>query len=136
MPTFGLSDTSPEYRPVTMAINTTNYIVAHHEKILGFALIAGDIGDVLPEGLNPPSKVGMTAWDGTREGMRNLMASIIYRGEAISDDLIEMRFAAAIRHREAHEAFWPSILEYGRMIPWRDPNTRCPAVHQGPAWTS
>jgi pimeloyl-ACP methyl ester carboxylesterase len=104
-------------------INSTNYVVAHPERILSFALIAGDIGDILPEGLKPPSRVGMTAWDGTREGMRNMMASIIYRGEAISEDLVDMRYAAATRQSAAHAAFWPGLLEYGRMIPWRDPNT-------------
>jgi pimeloyl-ACP methyl ester carboxylesterase len=158
MPAFGLSGTSPQYRPVTVAsnvdfihefvtalsldkfhiagnsmgcINSANYIVAHPEKILSFALIAGDIGDVLPDGLRPPSKVGMTAWDGTGEGMRSMMASIIYRGEAINDDLIEMRYAAATRHKEAHEAFWPSILEYGPMIPWRDPDTAARLTARG-----
>jgi 2-hydroxy-6-oxonona-2,4-dienedioate hydrolase len=158
MPGFGLSETAEEYRPVTMAshvdfvhefvttlcidkfhiagnsmgcINSTNYIVAHPEKILSFALIAGDVGDVLPDGLRPESKVERTAWDGTREGMRSMMASIIYRGETISDDLIEMRYAAATRHKDAHAAFWPSILEYGRMIPWRDPNTAARLTTKG-----
>ena len=48
------------------------------------------------------------------------MSAIIYRGEAISDDLIEMRYAAATRHADAHARLWPSILEYGRLVPWRD----------------
>lgn len=158
MPGFGLSDTAPEYQPVTMAshtdfihefvtalcldkfhisgnsmgcINTVNYIVAHPERVLSFALIAGDIGDVQPLTERPGPKISGTSWDGTREGMRSLMASIIYRDEAIGDDLIEMRYTSGIRHRATHQAFWPSILEYGRMIPWRDPNTAARLTTKG-----
>jgi len=149
MPGFGLSDTREEYWPdglhshvdfihefvtaLTLdkfhisgnsmgCINSTNYIVAHPERILSFALIAGDIGDVLPEGLRPARKVELTAYDGTEEGMRSMMSAIIYRGEAISDDLVEMRFAAADRNKQSHARLWPSILEYARLQPWRDPN--------------
>lgn len=149
MPGFGLADTSPEHRPQGLhshvdfihefttalgldrfhlsgnsmgCINTTNYVVAHPERVISFILIAGDIGDVVPDGLKPPSKVELTAYDGTREGMRAMMTAIIHRGDAVSDDLIEMRYAAAEPQKEAHAAFWPSILEYARITPWRDPN--------------
>jgi pimeloyl-ACP methyl ester carboxylesterase len=148
MPGFGLSDTNEEHWPdgvnshvdfiheFTTALcldkfhiagnsmgcmNTVNYTVAHPERILSFILIAGDVGDVVPPGLKPPGKVALTAYDGTREGMRSMMSAIIYRGEAISDDLIEMRYASATSHAQAHARLWPSILEYGRIIPWRDP---------------
>jgi pimeloyl-ACP methyl ester carboxylesterase len=158
MPAFGLSDPRPEYWPDGLhshtdfihefttvlgldkfhisgnsmgCINSTNYIVAHPERVLSFALIAGDIGDVVPEGKKPASKVQLTQYDGTREGMRAMMSAIIYRGEAISDDLIEMRYAAAERHREAHAQLWPSILEYGRIIPWRDENIAARLVTKG-----
>jgi pimeloyl-ACP methyl ester carboxylesterase len=158
MPAFGLSDPRPEYWPAGLhshtdfihefttvlgldkfhisgnsmgCINSTNYIVAHPERILSFALIAGDIGDVVPEGKKPASKVQLTRYDGTREGMRAMMSAIIYRGEAISDDLIQMRYAAAERHREAHAQLWPSILEYGRIIPWRDENIAARLVTKG-----
>lgn len=149
MPAFGLSDNRREYWPdgvhshadfiheFTTALgldrfhlagnsmgcmNTTNYLLAHPERVLSFALIAGDVGDIVPDGRKPQSKVGLTSYDGTREGMRRMMAAIIFRGEAISDDLVEMRYLASERHKEAHAHFWPSILEYGRIIPWRDPN--------------
>jgi len=149
MPGFGLSDAREEYWPdglhshvdfihefVTAlaldkfhisgnsmgCINSTNYIVAHPERILSFALIAGDVGDVVPDGLRPARKVELTSYDGTREGMRSMMSAIIYRGEAISDDLVEMRFAAADRQKQSHARLWPSILEYARIQPWRDPN--------------
>jgi 2-hydroxy-6-oxonona-2,4-dienedioate hydrolase len=148
MPGFGLSDTHEEYWPAGLhshtdfvhefttalcleefhiagnsmgCMNTVNYTVAHPERILSFILIAGDVGDVVPAGLKPPAKVALTAYDGTRGGMRTMMSAIIYRGEAISDDLIDMRYASATRHAQAHARLWPSILEYGRIIPWRDP---------------
>jgi pimeloyl-ACP methyl ester carboxylesterase len=41
-------------------------------------------------------------FDGTPESMRAMMEAIIYRGGAISDDLITMRTKAANHHREAY----------------------------------
>jgi 2-hydroxy-6-oxonona-2,4-dienedioate hydrolase len=158
MPAFGLSDNRREYWPdgihshvdfiheFTTALgldkfhvsgnsmgcmNTTNYVVAHPERVLSFILIAGDVGDVIPEGLKPPAKIELTSYDGTKEGMRSMMAAIIYRGEAISDDLIEMRYSAGKRQKESHAHFWPSILEYGRITPWRDPNIAARLVTKG-----
>lgn len=149
MPAFGLSDDREEFWPegvhsyvdfiheFTTALcldefhlagnsmgcmNTANYVVAHPERVLSFALIAGDIGDVVPAGLKPPAKIELTQYDGTREGMRSMMSAIIFRGEAINDDLIEMRYAAAERGKKAHAQFWPGLLQYGRIIPWENPN--------------
>ncbi|WP_181779031.1 alpha/beta fold hydrolase [Pseudonocardia pini] len=149
MPAFGLSDDREEHRPrgihdfvdfvhdFTTALcldefhlagnsmgcmNTVNYTVAHPDRVLSFALIAGDIGDVVPAGLKPPAKIELTGYDGTREGMRAMMEAIIFRGEVISDELIEMRFAAAERGKAGHASFWPSLLQYGRIVPWTDPN--------------
>lgn len=151
MPGFGLSDDNPEHWPAGVhshvdfihefatalcldsfhlagnsmgCMNTANYVVAHPERILSYALIAGDIGDVIPEGERPPAKLKLTAYDGTREGMRALMSAIIYRDEAISDDLVEMRFLAAQRGAQAHQRFWPTLLQYNRMLPWEDLNIK------------
>jgi pimeloyl-ACP methyl ester carboxylesterase len=33
-----------------------------------------------------------------------------------------MRVKAANVHREAHAALWPSIMEFGGQVPFRDPN--------------
>jgi 2-hydroxy-6-oxonona-2,4-dienedioate hydrolase len=149
MPGYGLSDTRPEYRPAGLhshvdfihefttalgcetfhlsgnsmgCVNTANYLVAHPERVLSFILIAGDVGDVVT-GTKPPSTVAeLAGYDGTREGMRRMMEAIIYRGDAITDDLVEMRYLAASRHREAIIKFFPSILEYAGIKPWSDPN--------------
>jgi len=46
----------------------------------------------------PPINV----FDGTKESMKTMMEAIIYRVEAIGDDLLEMRTRAANDHREAY----------------------------------
>ncbi len=148
-PGFGLADTAPEHLPAGVhshvdflhefvtalsldqfhlagnsmgCMNTVNYVVAHPERVLSYILIAGDVGDVLPAGRRPPARIALTSYDGTREGMRNMMKAIIYRDEAIGDDLVEMRFLAAERQKEAHARYWPSLLQYGRIVPWEDVN--------------
>jgi pimeloyl-ACP methyl ester carboxylesterase len=148
-PGFGLADTSPEYWPTGVhshvdflhefvtalcldkfhlagnsmgCANTASYVVAHPERIISYALIAGDVGDVLPAGLRPATKIELTAYDGTREGMRKLMNAIIYREAAISDDLLEMRYLAAQRQKDAHASYWPGLVQYSRLAPWQDEN--------------
>jgi 2-hydroxy-6-oxonona-2,4-dienedioate hydrolase len=149
MPAYGLSDTRPEYRPAglhshvdfiqefTTALglddfhlagnsmgcaNTANYVVAHPERVRSFILIAGDVGDLVV-GPKPAAKVAELAkYDGTRESMRSLMEAIIHKGEAITDDLIEMRYQSATRHREALGTFFPTILQYAGVHPYPDPN--------------
>ena len=149
MPAFGLSDARREYWPAGLhshldflhefvtalcldefhlagnsmgCMNTVNYVVAHPERVQSFILIAGDVGDVVPPGPRAPAKIELTRYDGTRDGMRAMMAAIIYREAAVSDDLIEMRYQAAARHLEAHSAFFPSVLRYQRLIPENDAN--------------
>jgi 2-hydroxy-6-oxonona-2,4-dienedioate hydrolase len=158
MPAFGLSDARPEHRPRGLdayvdfiqefadtlcldrfhlagnsmgCMNSVNYLVAHPERVISFALIAGDIGDVVPEGLKPPSQMHLTAYDGTREGMRRMMEAIIHRGEAVTDDVVEMRYQAAERHREGHAALWPSMMRYTRTVPPDDPNTEARLTTKG-----
>lgn len=149
MPAYGLSDPRPEYAPTHLhdhvdfihefvtalglekfhlagnsmgCANTANYVVAHPERVLSYILVAGDVGDLVP-GPKPPSTIsGLSGYDGTREGMRAMMEAIIYRGEVISDDLIEMRYQAAARHAESVKKFFPSILEYAGVKPWSDEN--------------
>ena len=149
MPGYGLSDDRPEYRPrglhdhvdfihaFTTALgldrfhlagnsmgcaNTASYVVAHPEHVESFVLVAGDVGTATP-GPKPPSAVaGLAGYDGTREGMRKLMEAIIHRDEAISDELVEMRYRSAARHAAAMPGFFPSILEFAGLKPYADPN--------------
>src|SRR5262249_8340417 len=89
--------------------NTVNYVTAHPERILSYALIAGGIGDIVPMAgmfaADPrplDERPNIMQFDGTPESMRAMMEAIIYRGGAISDDLITMRTSAANHHREAY----------------------------------
>src|SRR6185437_11796485 len=93
-------------------MNSVNYIVAHPEKILSFALIAGDFGDVTEHLLPRPKGTFTPDYDGTAESMRRNMEAIIYRPEAISDDLINMRVSASRVHAEGAPSYFAAMMEY------------------------
>ncbi|WP_216892857.1 alpha/beta fold hydrolase [Nocardia alni] len=150
MPAFGLSDVRREYWPKGMesfvefigqfadalcldrfhlagnsmgCMNTVNYMLSRPDRVISFALIAGDVGDVVPEDVAPPKgQFHMTAYDGTRDGMRSMMEAIIHRKTAVSDDLVEMRYRSASERLEAHAQFWPTLLQYRHIVPWADEN--------------
>jgi pimeloyl-ACP methyl ester carboxylesterase len=89
--------------------NTVNYVTAHPERILSYALIAGGIGDIVPMGQMmaadprpPDARPNIQQFDGTPESMRRMMEAIIYRPGAISEDLIAMRTSAANHHRDSY----------------------------------
>jgi pimeloyl-ACP methyl ester carboxylesterase len=150
MPAFGLSDLREEYWPKGMesfvdfiaqfadalcldrfhlagnsmgCMNTVNYLLARPDRVISFALIAGDVGNVVPEEIAPPKgQFHMTAYDGTRDGMRSMMEAIIHRKEAVSDELVEMRYLSASKRMAAHAQFWPTLLQYRHITPWTDQN--------------
>lgn len=148
-PAFGLSDTREEHWPrdissfvdfvhdftTALAIdefhlagnsmgcmNTVNYLLAHPERVKSFVLIAGAVGDIVPAAARVESNVKIPTYDGSREGMRAMMEAIIYRGEAISDDLVEMRYLQAKAHAAAHQRFFPSLLQWSQIVPWTNEN--------------
>lgn len=89
--------------------NTVNYVVAHPERVISYALIAGPVGDLIPREQNDKvladlnwKRPDTNAFDGTKESMKAMMEAIIYRSAAISDDLLEMRTRAANKQREAY----------------------------------
>ena len=89
--------------------NTVNYVTAHPERILSYALIAGGIGDIVPMAemmaADPrPADARPNISSSTARPSRcaAMMEAIIYRAGAISDDLIAMRTSAANHHREAY----------------------------------
>jgi 2-hydroxy-6-oxonona-2,4-dienedioate hydrolase len=94
-------------------VNSVNYVVAHPERVISYALIAGFIGDLAPMDeltkldTRPSSeKPRIDLFDGTEQSMRAMMEAIIYRPVAISDDLIKMRTLAANKQREAYARHW------------------------------
>ena len=98
--------------------NTVNYVVAHPERVLSYALIAGMIGDLVSRermravdnrNKGPLPGSGGT-YDGSPEMMRQIMESIILNPEDITDDLVAMRTAAANRHMDVYDANMDRIL--------------------------
>lgn len=93
-------------------VNTVNYVLAHPERVLSYALIAGSVGDIVPTAYlrsldtrTPSEKPQIQAFDGTEASMRAMMEAIIYDPARISDDLIAMRTAAANRNLAAFTAW-------------------------------
>jgi 2-hydroxy-6-oxonona-2,4-dienedioate hydrolase len=99
-------------------MNTVNYVVAHNERVMSFAMVAGPVGDIVPGQYrewfnisNDGKRPNTRQFDGTVDSMRRMMEAIILRKEEISDDLLEMRTRAArlqadaySRHVEARDA--------------------------------
>jgi 2-hydroxy-6-oxonona-2,4-dienedioate hydrolase len=111
-------------------INTVNYVVAHPERILSYALIAGSVGDLVPSAYlrsldtrTASEKPRVGAFDGTEESMRALMQAIIFDPEKITDDLIAMRTIAANHNLAAFQAWRAGVNDQrglGTATP--DPN--------------
>lgn len=107
--------------------NTVNYVTAHPEKILSYALIAGSIGDIVPveeilAKLPKPEKLDRSVifqFDGTRESMVKMMGGIINDSDKVTDDLIDMRVHAA----RLHQDFYLKMNEHSIFSP-QDPNVR------------
>jgi 2-hydroxy-6-oxonona-2,4-dienedioate hydrolase len=85
--------------------NAVNYVTAHPDKILSYALIAGGIGDIvsLKELMDsdprlPEDRPDFNAFDGTEDSMRKMMLGIIRDPSKITDDLVAMRTYAAKWH--------------------------------------
>ena len=107
--------------------NTVNYVTAHPERILSYALIAGSIGDIVPveeilAKLPQPKDVDRSIvfqFDGTRESMVNMMGGIINDSDKVTEDLIDMRVHAA----RLHQDFFLKMNEHSIFSP-KDPNVR------------
>lgn len=149
MPGFGLADTREEYWPrdprdhvefihqFTSALcldefhlagnsmgcmNSAFYVVAHPDRVLSVAFIAGSVGDVIPAGTPKPASQITKRYEGGRDSMREMMQAVMYRPEVISEDLLEMRYLAAERQRAAFTGFAPNMRTYGQADPSNDPD--------------
>ena len=82
------------------------FAVRNPERVERMILIAcggfNPVLDIPADQLTPGMPI--PTWDGTEESMRHQLVSIVHRTEAIDDDLIRMRCAAAATQREAFEA--------------------------------
>ncbi|MEN2742419.1 alpha/beta hydrolase [Microbacterium sp. X-17] len=98
--------------------NTVNYVVAHPERVLSFALIPGGVGDLVDmrETFSPKNNIESRGWkdgtgfDGTADSMRRSMTSVVLDPAKVTDDLVEMRTAVGQRSREAYERYMANIM--------------------------
>lgn len=147
MPGFGLCDLGEEHRPAGLeshldflhefvtalcldrfhlagnsmgTINIANYVCAHPERVLSFAMIAGFVGNVAPP---QPITAGphRPTFDGSEASMRASMEAILLNHDEITDDLVAMRTAAALRNAESFRRIPRSIAAYAAQE-HRDPN--------------
>ncbi|QEW01253.1 alpha/beta hydrolase [Microbacterium caowuchunii] len=148
-PGFGRSDTRPEHRPVrghmswvdfviqfadavgaetfrlggnSQGAQTAAYVAVNHpERVTHLAMIATS---GLNEALDVPAEdvvagIPLPRWDGSLEGMRTMMMSIIHRKVAVTDEVLAMRAADAEQQRESFAA----AAAWNRTV-WADPNRR------------
>ncbi|WP_412516410.1 alpha/beta hydrolase [Actinomadura madurae] len=90
-------------------LNTVNYVVAHPQRVISYALIGGRIGDLVGDDEEQELRERLDhvipdirVFDGTKDSMRTMLEKIIYRAESISDELLEMRTRAANNKREEY----------------------------------
>ncbi len=130
-PGFGRADTRPEHWPVRGFLSWGEYVrdladalgwdrfsiggnsqgaqtaayftVQNPERVERLALIAcggfNPTFDIDPSQLVPG--VPFPQWDGTEESMRSMLTTIVFRTEALSDDLVRMRNESALAQRES-----------------------------------
>lgn len=147
-PGFGLADPRPEHHPVRGHMSWVEFVkdfadalgletfqiagnsqgaqcaayftVNYPERIERLAMIAtsgfNDAFDIPEE--QRASGMGFPAWKGTKESMREMMTAIIHRGEAVTEEVLDMRTAAATMQRESFTA----AMRWNRKA-LEDPNT-------------
>ena len=100
--------------------NSVNYTLAHPERVMSFAVIAGGLGDIVPRAkmnaADPRSaeeRPVLPTWDGTTQAMRGILSAVILDQAAVTDALVTMRTAAANRHAGEYERNFER---------WRAPN--------------
>lgn len=130
-PGFGRADTRPEHHPLrgflswsefvrdfadalgwdsfsiggnSQGAQTAAYFAVHNpERVERLALIAcggfNPTFDIAREQLLPG--VPFPVWDGTEASMRDMLTTIVFRTEALSDDLVRMRNESALAQRES-----------------------------------
>jgi pimeloyl-ACP methyl ester carboxylesterase len=96
------------------------YTVYHPERVLSLAMIAtGGLNQSMGVDMSQVKPgLGMPKFEGTQQSMRDAMTSIIYRQEAISDDLLTMRTNAANTQAKAYDVGMAWNREAAK-----DPNT-------------
>lgn len=91
--------------------NSVAYTVAHTERVLSFALIAGNVGDLVPraemEKVDPrprSARPDLRGFDGTTAHMRRMLEAVVFDPRRVSEDTVEMRTLAANRHQATYDS--------------------------------
>lgn len=107
-------------------MNAVNFVVAHPERVLSFALVAGPIGDLVPdqerEWFNIKPTLGQPntrRFDGTEASMRSMLESIVLRAEEVTDELVTMRTQAANLQADA---YYRHLVARDAMVTGDDPD--------------
>ena len=114
------------------AQNAMYYMVNNPERIIAAALIA-TAGLPAMVGVDPAKLVASgfqyPPFDGSKDSMLTLMTSIIYRKEAVSDDLLEMRTRSGRVQEGALAAFRAGIATKDpNMLQWNNLSQRLPRL--------
>lgn len=109
---------------------TWRFAISYPWRVLSWILVAGNVPGYVEES-RVKRTINVTAvnrewFDGTTESMRRMIEPIIYRKEAITQDLLEMRTRAANLQRESLKAY-----HAGSDAIAKDPNLRQVHVAQG-----
>lgn len=103
------------------AAATAQYALAHPERVISFILITGgglgDMTGTLARGSAAARMAERMEFDGTEESMRKIIEPIVYRKEAITEDLLKMRTLSANSQKKALAA-----AQVARERMARDPN--------------
>lgn len=106
------------------SFNSLNYLLAHPERVERFALVAGPIGDIVPEQESKDlldaigwARPPMSEFDGTPESMRRLLGAITYDESRLDDDVIAMRTLSANRTVDAHRRHMAATFQPGTEPP-------------------
>ncbi len=113
---------------------TAQYVINHPERIISYALIATNVGDIVEaprttgkqSRFTPNPDYAPPVWDGSEQSMQVLMEGIIYNTPEIWPELITMRNRAALLQREVNN-------HTGSLGAGRGQNTRPIAPGGGPA---
>jgi 2-hydroxy-6-oxonona-2,4-dienedioate hydrolase len=105
---------------------SSDYVVSNPERVSSVFFIAGALGDICPTPRIPPSggkfnpnpQYVMPVWDGSEEGMQELMDGIIFERKAVWPTLVTMRTLAGNAQREARARHG---IEYNPFVV-TDPN--------------
>ena len=94
--------------------NALNYTLAHPDRVISFAVIAGGVGDIMPHSRmreadprKPEEIPNVGGFDGTAKAMRRMLTALVRDPSTVTDELVEMRTRAANRNLDLYNKTMP-----------------------------